>query len=90
MTTTDQPIVAGWLRSGSEFSDTTYKLLRRTAHRSTFHGSRGPLYALRLLAMAPRGLLRTLRTLGRLVFDTNRWRRGSSTACGARKLRHEL
>lgn len=68
-TTTDQPVVAGWLRSGSEFSDTMYKLLRRTAHRSMFHGVRGPLYALRLAVMSPRGLFRTLRVITRLIFD---------------------
>ncbi|HEY1971494.1 MAG TPA: cell division protein FtsK, partial [Pseudonocardia sp.] len=69
MTTTDQPVVAGWLRSGSDFSDTLYKFLRRIAHRSAFHGVRGPLYALRLAVMSPRGLLRTLRAIWRLVFD---------------------
>jgi S-DNA-T family DNA segregation ATPase FtsK/SpoIIIE len=69
VTTTDQPIVAGWLSSGSEFSDTLYKFLRRAAHRSAFHGVRGPLYALRLAAMSPRGLFRTLRAIWRLVFD---------------------
>lgn len=69
MTTTDQPIVAQWMRSGSELSDTLYKLIRRLAHRSGFHGVRVPLYVARLTVMSPRGLFRTGRTVWRLIFD---------------------
>lgn len=69
MTTNNEPIIAGWLRSGSELSDTAYKVIRRMAHRSGFHGVRAPLYGLRLLVMSPRGIGRTLLLAWRLVFD---------------------
>lgn len=69
MTTTDEPILAAWMRSGSEFSDTAYKALKRLAHRTGFHGARAPLYAIRLALMAPRGVYRTGRAVWALVFD---------------------
>jgi S-DNA-T family DNA segregation ATPase FtsK/SpoIIIE len=69
VTTTDQPIIAEWMRSGSQLSDTLYKLIRRTAHRSSFHGVRAPLYVARLTVMSPRGLFRTGRIAWRLIFD---------------------
>lgn len=63
------PIIAGWLRSRSEFADTVYGLIRRVAHRSGYHGLRAPLYMLRLALMAPRGLYRVVRDVVRVVFD---------------------
>jgi len=69
VTALDEPVIAAWMRSGSEFSDTAYKVLRRLAHRTGFHGARAPLYALRLALMAPRGLYRTGRAAWHLVFD---------------------
>ena len=64
------PIVPGWLRSWSEFTDTAYGAIKRLAHRSGWHGVRLPLYVLRLALMAPRGLYRVLRSIWRVVFDT--------------------
>ena len=74
MTTTEKkadlpPILAGWLRSRSEFVDTVYKAIKRLAHRSGFHGARLPLYLLRLALVSPRGLWRVLRGVVRVVFD---------------------
>lgn len=69
MTATSEPIIAAWMRSGSEFSDTAYKVIKRLAHRSGFHGARLPLYVVRLLAMSPRGLYRAAQAGWRLVFD---------------------
>lgn len=64
------PIVAGWLRSWSEFTDTAYGVIRRLAHRSGYHGLRVPLYLARLALMSPRGLYRAARGVVRVVFDT--------------------
>lgn len=73
MTTADDkelpPILAGWLRSRSEFADTVYKAVKRLGHRSGFHGVRLPLYLARLALMSPRGLYRVLRGVVRVVFD---------------------
>jgi DNA segregation ATPase FtsK/SpoIIIE, S-DNA-T family len=63
------PVLAGWLKNRSEFTETVSGGLRRTAHRSGWHGVRLPLYLVRLALMSPRGLYRTLRALHNILFD---------------------
>ncbi|WP_158842915.1 FtsK/SpoIIIE domain-containing protein [Saccharothrix deserti] len=64
-----RPLVASWLRSWEEFNATAVWVCRHYAHTAAFHLLRSPLYALRLLARAPRGLGRVLAAMGRWIID---------------------
>ena len=64
-----QPLLAGWLKDRQAFLDTVGRALHRNAHRASWHGLRLPLYALRLVVLAPRGAGRVLRALFLFLSD---------------------
>ncbi|MFF0506840.1 cell division protein FtsK [Streptomyces fimicarius] len=61
-----RPILAPWLKNGSDFLATTRHAGANAGYSTLFHTVRLPVYALRLGLMAPRGACR-------FVADTNRW-----------------
>lgn len=72
MTTVEQgppPILPSWLKSGAELKDNTTKLVKRTAHRSGYHGVRSPLYLFKLAMWSPRGAWRTFYAAWKVIFD---------------------
>jgi S-DNA-T family DNA segregation ATPase FtsK/SpoIIIE len=64
-----QPLLAGWLKDRQAFLDTVGRALHRNAYRASWHGLRLPLYALRLVVLAPRGAGRVLRALFLFLSD---------------------
>jgi len=64
-----QPLLVGWLKDRHAFLDTVGRALHRNAHRASWHGLRLPLYALRLVVLAPRGAGRVLRALFLFLSD---------------------
>lgn len=61
-----RPILAPWLKNGSDFLATTKHAGANAGYATLFHGLRLPVYSLRLTLMAPRGACR-------FIADTNRW-----------------
>lgn len=66
---TRRAIVAPWLRSRAEFAAVLRWALTHLMHTTVFHAVRLPLYAGRLAARAPAGVLRVLVTALRWVID---------------------
>ncbi|WP_406673715.1 cell division protein FtsK [Nonomuraea sp. N2-4H] len=67
--TTRQPIIPLWLRSRAEAVETLTWAGRHYAHVAGYQLVRTPLYAGRLVARAPRGLVRLVGGLVRWTFD---------------------
>ncbi|MFI6123260.1 cell division protein FtsK [Streptomyces sp. NPDC051064] len=61
-----RPILAGWLKTRSDFLATTRHVGANAGYAALFHGLRLPVYSVRLSLMAPRGACR-------FVASTNRW-----------------
>lgn len=66
-----RPVVATWLRDGQQRTQAARWALGHAWHLLRFHTARLPLYVLRVLACAPRGLLRVIWQLGRWATDAH-------------------
>lgn len=68
-TTQRLPIIPGYLSTVAEVRATAGWVARHYVHAAGFHSVRLPLYALRLAARSPAGLLALARAVGRWVSD---------------------
>lgn len=64
-----QPIIPPYLRSLAEAKQAATWVGKHYAHKTGYHLTRSPLYALRLAVRSPRGLLLMLAATGRYVTD---------------------
>lgn len=64
-----QPIIPPYLRSLTEAKQAAVWVGKHYAHKTGYHLTRSPLYALRLAVRSPRGLLLLLAATGRYVTD---------------------
>jgi S-DNA-T family DNA segregation ATPase FtsK/SpoIIIE len=59
-TGTRRPVIAPWLASREEFMNTVKWAADHAAHTTAYHALRCPVYAAKLAARSPRGLVRTV------------------------------
>ncbi|MFF3326092.1 cell division protein FtsK [Streptomyces sp. NPDC002889] len=66
-----RPILAGWLKNGSDFKATTRHAAANVGYATAYHGLRtiSGVYAIRLAVRAPRGACRFIASTSRWVWD---------------------
>lgn len=77
-----QPIIPTYLRSLTEAKEAAKWVGKHYAHKTGYHVTRSPLYALRLAVRSPRGLSLLLAATGRYVTDAEGRPARSETATG--------
>ncbi|HKS48775.1 MAG TPA: cell division protein FtsK [Amycolatopsis sp.] len=77
-----QPILPAYIKSLAEAREAARWVGKHYAHKTSYHLARSPLYALRLAARSPRGLLLLLVATGRYVTDAEGRPARSETATG--------